>query len=386
LACQPIAATTDHLTMITAERSATPFFLDASRAVAALCVVAAHVSSGTGTGLPPFEPGTRLVEPPVAVFFVISGYVIALTARRYSNLGDFLVARLARLWSVLLIALALTLICDAIRSLFFGSPQDGALAQISRLMASATFLNAAWSGYGNHFGSNGPLWSLSYEAFYYVGFAFAFYLRGVARLVSVATLSLLAGPPILMLAPPWVFGAACAQPSLTRRWPKRLCMAAGFLGFMFLAAVPFGSVEMLNRLLTDDPVGGLWQWPNLPGGVASALAFAACLVAVDRMRSGGAAPNPLGDILRTAVRLIARWSFAIYLCHLPLLLLIGQCLVFLSPGAVRSSLVVGLSLTICEVVAEVADAWRPHLQAALQEARLRHAAKAGVRLSKQGSA
>src|SRR6201999_3501241 len=48
----------------------------------------------------------------------------------------------------------------------------------------------------------------SYEFFYYLLFAFAFYLNGWWRAAAMAATAALAGPRILLLAPVWLTGLA----------------------------------------------------------------------------------------------------------------------------------------------------------------------------------
>ncbi len=55
-------------------------------------------------------------------------------------------------------------------------------------------------------GTNGPLWSLSYEAAYYALFAAVFFYRGTRKSIIVAALMVLVGLPVLLLMPAWLMG------------------------------------------------------------------------------------------------------------------------------------------------------------------------------------
>jgi peptidoglycan/LPS O-acetylase OafA/YrhL len=88
-------------------------FLDAARLTAALIVVAGHTEWSFAPGFMPFIRSGHLATLAVGVFFVLSGFVISyvvdqkeITARRY------FVSRAARVYSVALPALMLTLLLD----------------------------------------------------------------------------------------------------------------------------------------------------------------------------------------------------------------------------------------------------------------------------------
>src|SRR3954463_10152589 len=86
-------------------------YLDAVRFTAALAVVAAHFT------FPQFIAGVTyqggLGDLAVAIFFVLSGYVIAYVAdQKEHTFKDFAVSRLARVYSVAIPALILTICVD----------------------------------------------------------------------------------------------------------------------------------------------------------------------------------------------------------------------------------------------------------------------------------
>ncbi len=64
--------------------------------------------------------------------------------------------------------------------------------------------------------TNGPLWSLSYEFWFYVLFGCWVFVRPMRwRLACVVVVSLIAGPKLLLLMPVWLFGVAA--------WVARKC-------------------------------------------------------------------------------------------------------------------------------------------------------------------
>ncbi|WP_164658646.1 acyltransferase [Tropicibacter sp. Alg240-R139] len=146
----------------------------------------------------------------VVIFFVLSGFVIALTAEsKDDTIGRFAFSRLSRLISVALPALVLTWILDQMGSSVdpssYFAPYFAPLPLWEMLARGLSFSNE-WSGLSARLGSNGPFWSLSYEAAYYALFAVCFYLSGLRRAALLVLFCLLFGLNVLLLMPAWLMG------------------------------------------------------------------------------------------------------------------------------------------------------------------------------------
>lgn len=146
----------------------------------------------------------------VVIFFVLSGFVIALTAeQKDTTLARFAFSRMSRLVSVALPALVMTWVLDrmghAADPTSYYAPYYAALPLWEMLARGLSFSNE-WSGLAARLGSNGPFWSLSYEAAYYVLFAVCFYLSGVRRAVLLVAFGMLFGLNVLLLMPAWLMG------------------------------------------------------------------------------------------------------------------------------------------------------------------------------------
>jgi peptidoglycan/LPS O-acetylase OafA/YrhL len=189
----------------------TSIYLDLLRFLAAATVFIVHANYDRFTGgLPIFWRLSNLANDAVMVFFVLSGFVIAYVAHtKEKTLKDYFVSRFARLYSVMLPALLLTVILDYLGSRIEYSLYDGWWFRtdnpIWRLVANSFFINELWFMSIRPF-SNGPFWSLGYEFWYYVIFAAAYYLNKAARPLVVAAVALLVGPKILLLLPIWLIG------------------------------------------------------------------------------------------------------------------------------------------------------------------------------------
>ena len=180
----------------------TSIFLDLMRFSAAIVVLLHHL---TATEINSVLPRVPIGHEAVTVFFVMSGFVIAYVLHsRENSIELYTAARLGRLYSVVLPALALTWVLDGwgravSPELYAGTPHDHALL---RLLVNLLFLQQNWNLTVMPL-SNGPFWSLGFEFWYYVIFGGWVLLRGRARVAVVSLACLAAGPRILAAFPVW---------------------------------------------------------------------------------------------------------------------------------------------------------------------------------------
>lgn len=173
--------------------------LDMLRGLAAVGVVLGHTrafvvldystASSDNALVKLFYLSTSLGHQCVIVFFALSGFLVggpALQRALHSNwsLSAYIFQRLTRLWTVLIPALLLTLAFDSAGLLLGGQlgysgsfyallnsgPQatEPADLSISAFLANIMFLQTVAAPV---FGTNGPLWSLANEFWYYIIFA-----------------------------------------------------------------------------------------------------------------------------------------------------------------------------------------------------------------------
>ncbi|MEM6577786.1 MAG: acyltransferase [Pseudomonadota bacterium] len=308
-------------------------WLDWLRVLATLVVVFSHLAYPRFTETRyAFMRDWNLGSDAVIVFFVISGLVIAFAAERDGSAGRFAFNRTTRLFSVLAPALVLTLAFDAMGVRidpasypqgFYNPHPTGEF-----LIRGLTFSNE-WALPGAlRLGTNGPLWSLSYEAAYYLLFGVAMFLRGITRLIVLVTICLVVGLNILLLAPAWLMGvlvwrwiAAGGATRLTRgrAWAMALmgpaayvlCLAAGIPDL--LRAVTAATLDVPDaRLVLRFSDEFIW---NMMIG-----AFTACHIV------GMAVLAPARCAERFWLRWAAGASFSIYVTHYPTLHLVDAML------------------------------------------------------------
>lgn len=183
-------------------------YLDLLRTCAAFTVVLAHFSDDFFSA-DYFDFFFQFRHAAVMVFFVLSGYVIAFVAdTKEANLKEYFISRFSRLYSVVLPALILIPMLDYTGIYFDSTIYDGKMADsyyFIRVLSNISFSQEFWY-FRIRYLSAGPLWSLGYEFWYYVLFAFSFYVKGYRKYIYILFISLLVGPKILLLLPVWAIG------------------------------------------------------------------------------------------------------------------------------------------------------------------------------------
>ncbi len=293
-------------------------YLDLIRALAALFVVLDHAP--TLFDLPDVP---RWGHQAVIVFFVLSGYVISYVAdTRGDDARAFIVARFARLWSVLVPAMALTILCEVVgRTLgtdqrgFVDVPIDWPLIRVGAVLL---FLSETWVSIQPL--SNGVVWSLCAEFWYYMLFAaWTFLPPNRTRVVVIVILALLSGFKAILLLPIWLMGVALHRWRAARAiglWPTVAVTVAGTAVIVWvLSGRTYDAPSDFMRTLTGPwAVHHLAQvkvfWLDWILGIA----VTASLFGARRL----AGLLPLSRIA-PAIRWCAGISFAAYLFHMPLL-------------------------------------------------------------------
>lgn len=313
-------------------------YLDAIRALAAFVVVLNHwramffvdyhdlareLHSPLVIG---FLAAGKFGHQAVMIFFVLSGFLISSSIVRKIERGswswkDYAIDRSARLYMVLIPGLILGGIWDFLglhlaagRALYtaplraFGPHIPAAFLNAWTFAGNALFLQTRFVGV---FGSNGPLWSLFNEAWYYVLFpAFVCAVLSVKRrkvAKFVAYLILAAGVTWLLADAMtgfliWLAGFVVAIAA--NRWQignkkfKSIYIAVS-------AALFFGS-------LVEAGLGST-QFGN---DICVGLSFALLLHALLQTRV-----DP-GDSSLAAARTFSGFSYSLYLVHFPFLLFI----------------------------------------------------------------
>jgi peptidoglycan/LPS O-acetylase OafA/YrhL len=317
--------------------------LDMLRGIAALLVMLGHLRSFV------FYPYGELANPnlldkavwaltglghqAVMVFFVLSGFFITrsivLDCRRGRfSWTDYLIKRATRLWIVLIPCLLMTFLWDSIGISFSkGSFYEGKLfamynsgpnlilggadLSLSTFVKNVLFLQTI---IGPTFGSNGPLWSLANEFWYYLMFPLFYVAITRPRNWTVAAInfglfvaaSVFVGASIVLSGLVWLAGAAAY-----------LIYDRGWLAPMLRSSISFSIavvVFLLSLAASKMNFGGDLVKDYLVGLGATALV----LVLTERESHSA--------LFRQLAHGIADASYTVYLAHFPFLAMAASVL------------------------------------------------------------
>ena len=316
-------------------------WLDVARGVSALLVVAGHCRAAF---FPPlssvasptlieqlFYAVTSLGYLAVMAFFVLSGFLVGgsvIRAGERFRLSDYFTARLCRLWVVLIPALLLTLAMDTVMAVTAPDALKGAFAQqwhsgpypsapysvsLITFLGNIAFVQKLWVPV---FGTNGPLWSLSCEFWYYVVFPFvAMGLRPTNRL-SLPIAAMFAFATVYWMPPGmlqgfcvWLMGvlAFVLSRRLQRPVPRIWIVLSCLLLLFAIAYDKSGRVRSMIGMDTEYVLG---------------VAFSILVVCVAHL-DAASAPIGLRRLVLRVGGMLSRISYSLYLCHFPILVLIA---------------------------------------------------------------
>ncbi len=316
-------------------------WLDVARGVSALLVVAGHCRAAF---FPPlssiasptpveqlFYSVTSLGYLAVMAFFVLSGYLVGGSVIRAGDrfrLSDYFTARLCRLWVVLIPALSLTLAVDSITARMAPGVLTGAFFQqwhsgpdpaaayslsLASFIGNAAFLQTIAVPV---FGTNGPLWSLSCEFWYYVVFPFvAMGLRPtnrfslpVAGMVAFVTVYFM---PLGMLQGfcVWLMGVMAFVVSRTLQRPvRRIWIVLSLL--LLVLAIGYNKSASIRTMIGID------------SEYVIGFAFSIVVISIAHLDSLRA-PVGLRRLVLAVGAVLSRISYSLYLAHFPILVLIA---------------------------------------------------------------
>jgi peptidoglycan/LPS O-acetylase OafA/YrhL len=335
-------------------------YLDVLRFTAALTVFLGHASTGYMTGgllwqLAPYGDSC------VVVFFVLSGFVISYVSQtKDTTWTAYTSNRAARLWSVVLPALLLTLCVDAVgvrvAPIIYDGPWYLGDHLALRYLASALMLQEIWHVWLVP-GVNGPFWSLTYEAVYYALFGLCLFTRGKTRWVLVGLGLVLAGPLIAALFPLWLLGV------FTYWLVRRIHLSVPTSALLFVA----GTILLLlapgvRTIVTHDvPVMG----DPIVARYLDGLAIVMNMVGAHGLLRGNLGRRWHFATVRRVIGSVAGCTFVLYLFHRPLI----QMFSFVGPadagGWPRRLLLVGGTLALCWLATPVTERLRVRMRDAI---------------------
>jgi peptidoglycan/LPS O-acetylase OafA/YrhL len=314
--------------------SGTSDFLNASRWLAAFFVIFGHVYKISNAEDHNAAHSNLLLHAAhffsgfghiaVIVFFVISGFLVGGRAilifrDKGFNAIDYFVNRFSRIYTVLLPALIIGGILDwsGVRFFnfsgiythpdqFYTNPFGNNIAKHLNFGIFAGNLVQLQTIIVSSLGSNGPLWSLANEWWYYVlfGFCMIVYRPGpmVTRLLAggvVVTMVAVLPSTISLWFVIWGIGAGLAV--LDRYWAGWPFLAGAALAAVCLIAVRWTDAGLVGE--TTDVA------TDFAMDLAVALGFSAALICAKNLKR----PLKFGSLQRH----LASFSYTVYLVHFP---------------------------------------------------------------------
>jgi peptidoglycan/LPS O-acetylase OafA/YrhL len=339
---------------------ATSTYLDLLRFAAAATVFAVHAYPSRLTGgVPGLWRLGNLGNDAVMVFFVLSGFVIAhVVHERERTPKVYAISRLARLYSVVVPAIALTIVADVVGTrlapALYGANWYAADNPLWRIVANLTFVNELWFSSVRLF-SNVPFWSLGYEFWYYLFFCVAVFSAGWSRVVALAALALVMGPKILLLLPVWLLGVLAYRATQAQALSVRtglLLTVASLLGYVAFRLVdgPRHLDGITNRWLGSEAVAALGYSKWFLSSYLIGTLVALHLVGIAAISPWLARKLPGG-----AIRYLASFTFALYLFHYPLLHVYAAWLEHAGLSGYRGAIVIPATLLTVWLLAQLTE-------------------------------
>ncbi|KAB7892668.1 acyltransferase family protein [Poseidonibacter ostreae] len=331
-------------------------YFDLSRFIAAFLVMVYHFSyERFSGGLYPMYFGHEAV----IVFFILSGYVISFVAdTKEDNFKSYFISRFSRLYSVVLPVLVLIPVFDIVgqyidSSLYVGKTADS--YYIIRLIANLTFSQEFWM-FSFRYLSDGPLWSLGYEFWYYVLFGFSIFLKGKKKYIILTLTTLLIGPKILLLLPVWLFGVWIYGFHKNNSLDKSIARIIFFIipiAFLYCFTYYNEINQFIYSIIGDDIKSKLgfsagFITDYITGffvGLHILSVKYINIVSLNKMLGGG----------RKVIRFFANSSFSIYLFHFPIFLFFAALLNH-NPNSILDIIILfSITLASCLALAQVTE-------------------------------
>jgi peptidoglycan/LPS O-acetylase OafA/YrhL len=307
-------------------------YLDLIRGISAILVVMEHLSSRLFVGYGNIENHNVLVKflyllnilggPSVIIFFALSGLFISRSVLKavYENKWSwkaYLINRISRLCVVLIPALILTFILDNIASRFTGYEGYGDVySNIKDFIGNLFFLQNIFT---DVYGSNAPLWSLNYEFWYYMLFPILLLLfvnnqRKIVKLIYLLVVFFIismVGTRMNSYFLIWLIG------TIVLLLPRINILMRGFIPIISLilvmVAMTVRPLVMTGRLFTDKWTEDLFVVDLFIGLAFGFLIYTLLHIVSDRIKN--IEFKRLGKISK----LIASFSFSLYLIHYPII-------------------------------------------------------------------
>jgi peptidoglycan/LPS O-acetylase OafA/YrhL len=291
----------------------------------------------------------------VAVFFVLSGLVIRFVVdEKEQDWQSYLVARLARIYPVAILALAVTFLADSIgahvNEQYYAGLRFYNPANIQSFLLDILLSNELWFSH-SVFGTNEAYWSLGFEVWYYILFGMITFLPQHLTLPIVVIWLSVAGPKIALYLPLWLMGAATYHGLSIikiRRGVSALFFCASIILY-FLIWKGLGPIATVPMFHWEDDVH---EFYSLIYFYSIGAVVSMNILSFDGLFRDRAIWNLA---LKRCVQFLAGASFTLYLIHEPILALIAATVPKITASPLSGVSAIILTLSIVLFIAEIGE-------------------------------
>lgn len=342
-------------------------YLDLVRFYAAFCVFIQHLAGR------PFIENALLWRTAdytanvVPIFFVLSGYVIAHVIKlREHSAREYLEKRISRIYSVVLIALVLTWILDSIGTV------------INPILYSHSNVLLKDSGYAGYLftllllneyqvlnlggiapGTNGPLWSLSFEMTYYAVAGLIIFATKWWKFPAAVLVLALGGRTIVAMAPFWAAGFILYRAKNKLIFPLWLATPVFLSSLFFILKVGsftepwdknFGeffpwSIGPFNRMLLND--------------YATTILFIINLTAAKNIFHDG---FPASKKMHQVAAKLGSLTFTLYCIHFPIICFLAAVSPFSKSSWAHVAFIILIVMACTLIIAPLTDIFKNFLK------------------------
>lgn len=209
----------------------------------------------------------------VIIFFVLSGYVVSYANEKKNESGSYgfkayFLDRWSRIYSVLIVAIALTLAIDYVGrqlSQFYFDPSFIPQNDFALRLFSNIFALQGIQGYRIQLGSNPALWSIGYEFIFYLLYGLLFFRKQLfhSRWISPSVFAIalaVIGWKMTVYFGVWMMGVLAyrlsysshlAKIKINKRWLLLIIISVNHL-------LVFDNFFMLSEILQDTIFAGVF--------------------------------------------------------------------------------------------------------------------------------
>jgi peptidoglycan/LPS O-acetylase OafA/YrhL len=248
------------------------------------------------------------------------------------SLRKFMIARLGRLYSVLVPALLFSYLVYFYLNYFTAHNEhlnEHSNNLVTRFFVNLFFLSQCWS-LSSTPPINNPFWSVDYEFFYYLIIASLLLIKGSAKYIYILICMAIAGFKILLLAPCWLIGSLLFKMDSRKVYfSSSLSLIVFLISSFLIIQIISGTYTLPFTKLSGDQVflGHIiyFSW-NFRADYIFSLIIALNLFSAFGLSEflHKFSATKFTNFLHLKIQFVSNCTYTLYLFHFPLLLLFSS--------------------------------------------------------------